>query len=346
MSAELQSRKDKYGKPADKKRSSGARHQRSIVLFALFGVLDILLFILALQGAAWLLVVRGGLALLFAHFAQPISSLRPWSSRQSLTALTCFLLPGIGGFMAAYWSTRVTKVQGAWQDVPVAQDAYRSPIDWSGVLDVVPMIDVLEGNDPQRKKSVLLQAQSMPGGIQVPVVRKALDDADPEVRYYGASLLSRAEAVHSMHIRKLESELESRPDDVEIWNKLADEYRQIIEKGIAGAELSRFYLDKRLGVLNRSLSLAPDQPMAGVERAQTLFLLDRFDEAEQVALNWYENSAGVHADRALGVLMQIAYERNDQQRLVELAGLVSDGENLPDAVRGLVQLWEGGENQA
>ncbi|TCP59332.1 hypothetical protein EV586_101548 [Tumebacillus sp. BK434] len=346
MKAELQSRKVKYSKQTGKERGSDARHQRSIVLFALFGVLDVVLFILALQGAVWLLLVRGGLALLFAHFAQPISSLRPWSSRQALTALTCFLMPGIGGLMAAYWSTRVTKVQGAWQDVPVAQDVYRSPIDWGGVLDVVPMIDVLEGGDPQRKKSVLLQAQSMQSGIQVPVVRKALDDADPEVRYYGASLLSRAEAVHSLQIRKLESELEYKPDDVELWNQLAGEYGQIIEEGIAGAELSRFYLDKRLAVLDQSLRLEPDQPTAGVEQAQTLFQLGRYDEAEQLAVLWYEKSGGAHADRAIGVLMQIAFERNDQQRLAELAERVSDGQNLPEAVRGLIQLWKGGEEQA
>ncbi|ASS75230.1 hypothetical protein CIG75_09715 [Tumebacillus algifaecis] len=346
MRVDLKPRKDKHGKQKAVERLTGARHLRSIVVFAMFAVLDVLLFVLALQGMAWLLILRGALALLTAHLAQPISSLRPWSSRQALIALTCFLMPGVGGLMAVYWSTRVTKVQGAWMDVPTAQEAYRSPIDWGGVLDVVPLIDVLEGSDPKRKKGALLQAQSMQSEIQVPVVRIALDDDDPEVRYYGASLLSRAEAVHSIRIRQLERELESKPEDVETWNKLAEEYGQIIEGGIAGAELSRFYLDKRIGVLNQSLSLDPDQPNVGIEKAQTLFLLNADEEAEQEAKRWLETSDSDVTDRALGVLIQIAYQRNDQQSLVRAVQQVSDRNQLSEAVRGLVHLWEGGEKKA
>jgi hypothetical protein len=341
----LEPRSKRHGRPKLIKRLTGARHLRSIVLFALFAVVDVILFVLMLWGMVWLLPVRMVLALLTAHLAQPISAVRPWSSRQALTALTCMLMPGIGGMMAAFWSTRVTKVQGAWQDVPVAQEVYRSNIDWNGVLDVVPLIDVLEGVDPKRKKTVLLHAQSMRSEIQVPVVRKALDDPDPEVRYYGASLLSRAEAVHSQRIRELEKVLVDEPHNVGVWNKLADEYGAIIKEGIAGEELARFYLDKRLEVLNRSLKLDPHQPETGIEKAQTLFLLGRWDEAESEAKKWLTKGSREDADRARGVLIELAFERNHQQMLVQLIGEVEDARRLPDHVRGLVQLWEQGEKK-
>ncbi len=339
MSAELSSRKAKHSKQNVFDTLVRARHLRSIILFALFAVVDLFLFVFALQGMVWLLFLRAAFALLVAHLAQPISEIQPWSSRQALTALTCFLLPGIGGLIAALWSTQVTRVQGAWQDVPVAQEVYRSSIDWGGVLDVVPLIDVLEGQDAQKKKRVLLQAQSMSSKIQVPVVRKALDDPDPEVRYYGASLLSRAEAAHSAQIRRLEKRLERMPEDVDAWNELATEYELIIEEGIAGAELSHFYLDKRLSVLKRSLFLNPDQPQVGIEKAQTLFFLKRYQEAEAEAKLWLGQRQAETADRARGVLIQLAYEQNDQELLIRLVREVTDVHHLPDFMQGLVQLW-------
>jgi polysaccharide biosynthesis protein PelE len=318
----------------------GGRHLRSVLVYGWFGVADLILFVLALRtGRLEWLLARYVLVIPAMFLAQPTRRRQPWSSRQSMIAWTALLVPGVGCLFAAFWSSRKVNPQGAWQDVPVAQEAYRSRVDWSGVLDVMPLIDVLEGQDPVRKKEALLRIQTMRSAVEVSVVRQALDDDDPEVRYYAASLLSYVEKVNTTRISKLEARLADDPEDVEAWNKLAAEYGGIIAKGIAGEELSRFFLEKRLAALDRSLALERDQPLTSIERADTLLALGRSAEAVVVASSWVTGFGSEVADAARAVLIRAAYERQDQRELRRLLGEVADVERLPEEVRGLARLW-------
>lgn len=332
-------------KPEKKRRQplaavKGGRHVRSVVLFGLFGCFDLALFWAALQEASLLLLLlRTTMMLAVVYLVQPSTNIRPWSSRQALTAFAAIFLPGAGSFVAAFWSWQVTRVQGAWQDVPVSPPLYRSQIDWNEVLDVVPLIDVLNGDDTERKKRTLLHLQTMRSAIEAKVVRQALADPDPEVRYYAASLLSHAEAVHTSRINNIDRELKRNPDEPALWNDLAAEYRALIDEGIAGDELGRFYQEKRLLALERSLALEPKQPLAGLEKANVLFALGHVEEAEQEARRWLStHTAPLILDRARAVLIKTAYARGDQEELKRHARAVQEMEHLPEDVRGLVEL--------
>jgi len=330
-------RREKHGK-----RGREVRHVRSAALFALFAVIDVALFALCLSLENLLLwAVRPLVGLLFTFAAQPASERQPWSSRQALIALTAVLMP-LGGVLAFFWSLRVTKPNGAWTDVPLQQKPYRSPIDWEGVLDVVPLIDVLDSDDAAYKKNVLLQVQTTRSPVEVSVVRRALDDRDPEVRYYAAGLLNHTEASYSNRIRRLEGELEEHSGETEVWNLLAQAYGEIIQSGIAGTELSRFYLEKRFGVLQKSLELQPDQPETGIETAQTLLALGRTSEAETAARRWLD-AGGELSDLARGVLVEVAYQERDLYFLRTLALEVEDPAHLPERLQGVVRLVKQGE---
>ncbi|MCX7568888.1 hypothetical protein OS242_02795 [Tumebacillus sp. DT12] len=332
---------------AEARRRQAKRHARSVVGFALWGLVDLGLTVAALQaGSVWPLAVRYPLTFAVAAWVQPFSEEKPWSARQSLTAWTAVLIPGLGSWIAAAWSLMISRPQGAWQDVPVALETYRSSIDWGGVLDVVPLIDVLDSPDPVRKKNTLLQIQTMRSAIEVSVVRRALDDEDPEVRYYAAGLLNYAENVHSSRIAKLEERLSEDPEDIGAWNDLSDEYAAIIREGIAGEELSQFFLEKRLMVLEQSLRLDPMQPVAGIAKAETLFQLGRLDEAEWTASEWISDEDGRMADAARAVLMRAAYQRGDQELLETLMGAVQDVDRLPEEVRDTVRFWRRTKEEA
>ncbi|HEU4964655.1 MAG TPA: hypothetical protein VFV52_12485 [Bacilli bacterium] len=324
----------------EERRPIGSRHLRSIFLFGWFGFVDLALLVFALRTATlWPLVLRTALMLLVLYLAQPFSSVRPWSSRQALIGFNALLMPGVGSFVAAFWSSQVGNLQGAWQDMPKQLPVYRSAIDWNDVLDVVPLIDVLEGEDTALKKRTLLHLQTMRSSIEAKVVRQALSDADPEVRYYAASLLSHAEAVHTARINDIERELDRRPEDATLWNELAAVYRALIVQDIAGAELNRFYQEKRWLALERSLRLQPEQPMIGLQKADALFALGRIEEAEGEAMHWLSTYIAPQIlDRARAVLIRVAYARGDQEGVREWVRGVQDPAHLPDDVRGLVEL--------
>lgn len=346
-------------------------HSRSVVVFGLFSPFDLALLGLALlwQRGEFLLV-RYVLAWLVVTLAQPRPGSKKWSSRQAVISITVLMLPGFGSLMAFYWSTRRVRLQGAWQDLPTEQKAYHSPIDWGGMIDVVPMIDVLDSTDSQFKKQVLVKAQMMGHPVQTQVVRKGLEDPDPEVRYYAASLLSRVEAVHVDRVRRLEKQIENEPEQSTLWNHLAEEYKSIIEQDVVEQELRTFYLEKRLAALDQSLSLEPHQPRIGIERARTLLELGWVDEAESEANRWiakvetFRNTGLVDLeqvdkvepeanrllangnslkDSALSVLVEVAFARNDQALLEMYMEQVQEADALPQHLQGLFSLWRSGE---
>jgi len=314
------------------------RHVRSVLVFGLFAWCDLGLFIWALRAERLEpLLVRAVLAILAAYVAQPVSRREPWAARQALAAAMMVLIP-TGGLMALYWSWRRTIPSGSWSDVPTVPDLYRSPLHWEGVLDVVPLIDVLDSEDATYKKSVLLQVQTMRSPVEISVVRKALDDPEPEVRYYAASLLSHEEAAHMERIRRLEQQTDLHPQAPQAWHDLALEYGELIRAGIAGQELSRFFQEKRLAALDRSLALDPHAAHVAVERAESLLALGQLASAEQAATAVVDATSGAVADRARGVLMGLAWMRDDQQQLLALARQVKHLAALPDEVRGLAAL--------
>ncbi|MGZ4032494.1 MAG: tetratricopeptide repeat protein, partial [Tumebacillaceae bacterium] len=314
-------------------------HVRSIAVFGVFSVLDLVVFTLALVWESWqLLLLRVVLAWGAVLLAQPLKKWVFWSSRQALTSITLLLLPVLGSLIAFYWSTRRTNPQGAWQDMPEEKRSRRSVVDLGGVIDVVPMIDVLDSDDSVRKKKALVKAQLMGSHVQTSIVRKGLEDADPEVRYYAASLLARLDAVHANRVRQVEKRLAKDEQNPLLWNALALAYKNILEQDIAEEELSLFYQEKRLAALDRSLSLNNRQPLAGIERAEALFALGRVEEAEMEAQRWLAVGDEWN-DRAIAVLIEVAFQRNDQEKLEQYLEMVQEISHVPQHLQGLIRLW-------
>jgi polysaccharide biosynthesis protein PelE len=327
-------------KQRQKKERSQGLHTRSIAVFGVFALLDGVVFALAL---AWtssvLLLLRFLLAWGAVYLAQPVKGRVKWSSRQALTSITLLLLPLIGSLIALYWSTRRSEPQGAWMDMPAEPRGRRTVIDLGGVIDVVPMIDVLDSDDSARKKRALVKAQLMGSQVQTSIVRKGLEDSDPEVRYYAASLLSRVEAVHANRVRQVEKRLAEDQDNPLLWNALALAYKNIVEQDVVEQELRLFYQEKRLDALDHSLFLERWQPLASIERAEALFALERVDESEEEAQRWL-NAGEEWNDRAVAVMIEVAYLRNDQVRLELYLQMVQDVSHVPQHLQGLTRLWQ------
>ncbi|MFC4767069.1 tetratricopeptide repeat protein [Effusibacillus consociatus] len=271
------------------------------------------------------------------YFAQPFSNKEIWSSRQAMISFTVLLLPGFGGVIGAVWSCIATRPTGAWEDVPVDSNLTRSKIDWENALEVVPIVDVLTDGGVNQKKRILLYSRDLSSKVNVPVTRLALADPDPEVRYYAAGLINRTETLYLAEITRLEKIVLENENDPQAWNSLADAYHAMVAEGISGDELGRFYKEKRLRTLERSLSINSHQPLTAVRRAETLLSLGRQREAVEAVRDLVHST---ERDRALGVLLSAAYDQNDQSEIDRLASMIKDPEKLPIELRGLVDLYK------
>jgi hypothetical protein len=324
-------------KQYDRKGDISLRHLPSIIGFSCFVPIDIFLFVTLLYREAWwLIVLRMVLAGLVVYLAQPVSRNQVWSSRQTMISWTVLLMPGLGSVIGAVWSLIPSRPQGAWEDVPVTSETYQSKVDWGVLVDTVPLIDVLKDGEVNQKKEMLLYSRDLENKIDVSIVRHGLVDQDPSVRYYAASLLNQAEAVHTAEITRLERLLSEDRINTDAWNRLAEEYRAFIDEGIAGGELGRFYQEKRLYALEQSLTINPHQTLPAIQRAEAFLALGKWEEAKQVATSWLTSS---ERDRALGVLLAVAYEQNDQWEINRLSFMIKNLEALLPDVRGLVELY-------
>ncbi|WP_028402785.1 tetratricopeptide repeat protein [Ectobacillus panaciterrae] len=321
----------------DRKREISLRHLPSIIVFSCFVPVDIFLFATLLYTEIWWLIpLRMILAGFGVYLAQPVSRTQVWSSRQTMISWTVLLLPGLGSVIGVVWSLIPSHPYGAWEDVPVTSETYQSKVDWGALVDMVPLIDVLTDGEVNQKKEMLLYSQELEDKINVPIVRHGLVDQDPSVRYYAASLINQAEAVHTAEITRLERLLSEGQANTDAWNRLAEEYWSLVDEGIAGEELGRFYQEKRLYALEQSLAINPHQPLTAIQQAEAFLALGRWKESMQVAANWLTSP---ERDRALGVLLAVAYEQNDQWEINRLSLMVKNLEALRSDVRGLVELY-------
>jgi len=179
-------------------------------------------------------------------------------------------------------------------------------------IAIEPVVDVLQGNDPDLKRGAvkLLQRIGTPGAVGL--LRKCLSDEFPEVRFYAHSALTDIEDTYTKRIQELNAAFEAAPS-ASVDRQIGLLYRAYADSGLADEITRAQHLESCRVALLRSLEREPEHAQAMLLLGQVLLDLNRSGEAWKVfgkCLRHEETASEAH----LG-LVQIAYQERDFAQL-------------------------------
>ncbi|MBU1040027.1 MAG: HEAT repeat domain-containing protein [Proteobacteria bacterium] len=208
-------------------------------------------------------------------------------------------------------------------------------------IAIEPVIDVLQGDDPDLKRGAVKLLQRIGTPNAVGLLRQSLSDQFPEVRFYAHSALTELEDAFTSRIQALNATLEKTPSAA-AYRLLGMQYRAYADSGLADEIARGQHLVSCRDALLRSLELEPDHDQTMLLLAQALLDLNQLREAWQMfeKCTRFEETA---SEAQLG-LAQIAYQLRDFAKLAEQARRMA----LSDAPRpqkpdplALFEFWAG-----
>ncbi len=208
-------------------------------------------------------------------------------------------------------------------------------------IAIEPVIDVLQGDDPDLKRGAVKLLQRIGTPSAVGLLRQSLSDQFPEVRFYAHSALTELEDGFTKRIQAIDTALKQSPS-APAYRLLGQEYRAYADSGLADEVARRQHLESCRDALISSLELEPGHAQAMLLLGQAMLDLGRPREArlmfEKCAR--HEQTA---SEARLG-LAQIAYQQRDFAQLaVQARNMAVSAAPLPQKPDplALFEFWSG-----
>lgn len=208
-------------------------------------------------------------------------------------------------------------------------------------IAIEPVIDVLQGDDPDLKRGAVKLLQRIGTPNAVGLLRQSLSDQFPEVRFYAHSALTELEDGFTKRIQTLNTTIAQTPSAA-AYRLLGMQYRAYADSGLADEIARRQHLESCRDALLRSLELEPVHAQTMLLLAQALLDLGLLREAWRMfeKCTRFEDTV---SEAQLG-LAQIAYQMRDFAKLADQARkmAVSDAPRplKPDPL-ALFEFWAG-----
>jgi len=276
---------------------------RFLLFWAVSGVLELpLLALMAgypmLFVPVWLGVTAHVLSAALLFFAPPKGKgyLQPTRHWGEPLGIVCFMLPGLGCFLAGYsvlseWESVADKHAYIFDDDapdeanPLAGMGSQAAIQ-KGVadaMDVLPAVDALLSRDRGLKRGAIEALSRIQTPEAVSWIRKARGDEDPEVRFYATAALTRLKHDFESAIQAAEKEVLQNPGDLGRQVSLQRVRYEYAMVGILENEARGALLDEcrsRLDVLSSRLTDALHLLFLVEKTAHPLRALELLDRLE------------------------------------------------------------------
>jgi tetratricopeptide (TPR) repeat protein len=291
------------------------------------------------------LIALGLLAASALTFVLPCLMFKQWRARSSsvygLTAALTLCLPGagiIGCLLALLCAQLLMRQKNRIKEFKESlESALGEDSRWimrkrvgqvlADEIAIEPVIDVLQGDDPDLKRGAVKLLQRIGTPNAVGLLRQSLSDQFPEVRFYAHSALTELEDAFTKHIQTLNTGMQ---------------YRAYADSGLADEIARGQHLESCRDALSRSLELEPGHAQTMLLLAQALLDLGRLREAWQMfeKCTRFEDTAS----EALLGLAQMAYQLRDFAKLAEQARRIAASDAprplKPDPL-ALFEFWAG-----
>jgi len=208
-------------------------------------------------------------------------------------------------------------------------------------IAIEPVVDVLQGDDPDLKRGAVKLLQRIGTKGAVGLLRQSLSDQFPEVRFYAHSALTELEDGYTKRIQDIEKMLTQKPSAAS-YRLLGQQYRAYADSGLADEIARGQHLENSRDAFLKALELEPGHPQTMLLLAQVMLDLNQLRQAWQLFEKCTVHDETV-SEAQLG-LAQIAFQMRDFKQLARQARSMADSvaarPEKADALE-LFEFWAG-----
>jgi len=198
-----------------------------------------------------------------------------------------------------------------------------------------PFIDIIRGYDLRIKVKVIEKLSQEVSRHHVTLLKEAIKDPAPEIRFTAAGALLKAEDEVNRNIDRAMKVARQR-GTAQDFADLAGLYRRYAESGLLEERLALYYLSFACDAYQSSLDLNTDQPETFVQYARCLILLGRNERAKET-LDRAVRLWPAHAE--LSFLRAEVCFKSGQIAEVHRSLVAVKPEGLGEAEKEVLQFW-------
>jgi tetratricopeptide (TPR) repeat protein len=205
----------------------------------------------------------------------------------TLTALIygfCLPLPVIGPALLVGFRLIIRREDADYEEASfvVGTRQYLTLPKEEGFSDENPrsIAQILNGTDQKARRASILALRVVEPKKALPLLRKAIQDSDEQVRLLAQTLFGQIIANLEGEVKTLEAELVKNPH----WSRqllLAEQYHELVYLGLASNETEVIYLDRAIELLESAQKIAPENTTIRFLLLKCLLRNGRHEEAEK-----------------------------------------------------------------
>jgi tetratricopeptide (TPR) repeat protein len=153
------------------------------------------------------------------------------------------------------------------------------------------VMEILSGEDKEARRRAILALRSVEPKKSLPVLQKAIQDSDEQVRLLAQTQFNRIIAGLELAVKSIESELAGPAPKTERLVQLAEEYHELVYLGLSSDETQIIYLDRAVELLREAVRINPDNQEAHLLLLKCYLKTTRLAEARQCLAELARNGA-------------------------------------------------------
>jgi hypothetical protein len=120
------------------------------------------------------------------------------------------------------------------------------------------LFEILSRNDKDGRRKAIFALRAIDAKKSLPILQKAIQDSDEQVRLLAQTQLNRIIAGLEMTVKTMEAELAAAPGQTDKLVQLAEQYHELVYLGLSSEETQTLYLARAIELLRAALAIAPE----------------------------------------------------------------------------------------
>lgn len=199
------------------------------------------------------------------------------------------------------------------------------------------VLQILSGGGGDLRRNAILSVRNVEPRRAIPVLRKAIQDSDEQVRLLAQTQFNRIVGSLELAIKKMGADLARGPRSTPLLLRLAEQYHELVHLGISSAETESIYLERASELLVELLDAKPTQTDARFLLLKCQVKRTLSNEAEQTARLLEEQNFPDHLLAPWRV--EVHFQRKDWAAVAKLTSEMRAQPKTDPRLKPILDLW-------
>lgn len=211
------------------------------------------------------------------------------------------------------------------------------PFEPQGAGRSLSVLQILSGGGGVTRRNAILSLRSVEPRRAIPVLRKAIQDSDEQVRLLAQTQFNRIVGSLELAIKKMEAELARGPRSAPLVLRLAEQYHELVHLGISSSETESIYLERASELLAELLATRPTQVDARFLLLKCQVKRQLSDEAANTIAALLSQNFPEHL---IGPWQaEVHFQRKDWPAVASAIETMRARSETDPRLKGIIELW-------